>query len=68
MDLDKIRELIDQNAGQVFDRDLFTISGTQITIATLVTFVLILLATFWISTIVQRVFVKAMKLRGLLFS
>lgn len=64
MDMEQIKAFFDENAGQLFDRSLFSISGTQITIATLVSFVLILVATFWISKIIQRVFVKAMRMRG----
>jgi small-conductance mechanosensitive channel len=64
MDRQELTRLLRENAELLLDRTLFEISGTPITIATLVMFALIVLATMWISWLVQRFVVKAMRLRG----
>ena len=49
----------------LFDIRLFDVAGTPITVATLVIFLAIVLATLLISHAVQRAAVRALKLRGI---
>lgn len=65
MDTQKLTELLQQSPGQLLDRTLFEISGTPISIATLVVFVVILVATMIASAILQRIVSRAMKFRGI---
>ena len=65
MDTQKLTELLQQSPGQLLDRTLFEISGTPISITTLVVFVVILVATMIASAILQRIVSRAMKFRGI---
>jgi small-conductance mechanosensitive channel len=47
-------------------RELFSISGTPVTTATALTFVLILVVTFWVSAILQKALSRGMRRRGVL--
>ncbi|MDX1382457.1 MAG: mechanosensitive ion channel [Thermoanaerobaculia bacterium] len=48
----------------LFDIRLFEISGTAITVATLLTFLVILLVTLWLSRLAQRAVLRGFGLRG----
>ncbi len=63
MDLNNLREQLKLDSN-LFDVRLFEIAGTPITVATVVLFVLIVLASFWISWVIQRAIAKAVRLRG----
>jgi len=65
MDPEGLRKLLGEDAGALFDRPLFSIAGTQVTVATLVVFVLIVLGTFVVSAILRRLVGRAMRLRGI---
>jgi len=48
------------------NRPLFTIAGTQVTAASIVTFLLIILITFWVSRFFQRLAERWLRLKGVL--
>jgi small-conductance mechanosensitive channel len=48
----------------LLNRPLFTLSGTQVTFATIVAFAVVLLVTMWASRIVRRALEHAFSLRG----
>ena len=62
MDIDQLGERIGLD-GDLLDVRLFEISGTPVTLATLVTFALIVLATLAISWVLQRAMVRGLALR-----
>jgi small-conductance mechanosensitive channel len=62
MDLNKLVK--EMGAGHMLDARLFEIGGTSITIATLVTFTLIVLVTIIISWVIQRGTTRALAVRG----
>ena len=64
MDPKNLRRLLGEDAGALFDRRLFTIADTDVTIATLVVFALIVLATFIASAVLRRIVERALRLRG----
>lgn len=49
----------------IFDVRLFEIAGTSITVATLITFLLVLIAAFVLSLVLQRALVRGLRFRGL---
>jgi small-conductance mechanosensitive channel len=57
------RERLREGAA-LFDARLFEIGGTPVTIVTLATFLVVLLVTFWLSRLLQRLFVRTFAARG----
>jgi potassium efflux system protein len=53
------------NLQEVLSRQLFEISGTAVTIASVASFVLIMLVAFWVSSILRRITAKAMVRGGI---
>jgi small-conductance mechanosensitive channel len=64
MDLDRIVEQL-QGVYRSLEIRLFEIAGTPITLATLLTLLLIVVATFWFSKVAQKGLARALKLRGI---
>lgn len=63
MNLDRIRESIPLDAG-ILDTPIFSIGNTQVTGATLVVALVVVVATWTISWLLQRAMEKALRIRG----
>jgi len=64
MELDRVVEQL-QGVYRSLEIKLFEIAGTPITLATLLTFLLIVVATFWFSKGAQKGLARALKMRGI---
>ena len=63
MDVKKLAERLE--LGSALDYHLFTIAGTPISVATIITFALIVVATLVVSWLVQRALIRVFRGRGL---